>query len=337
MYISRLTDPLSMAEIENIGITSSRNNRQADITGLLVYFERLFFQIIEGEEQVVDQLFDTIGKDPRHQDIIRLKTEYDVEDRLFPAWSMKTINLDNNVDELIRPIKILLQAVTESHRIIEQYTQPSILKILNNGVNPLGVTPRRVEKIVLFADIVSYSSISEKRTIEEVFLILNTYFEICSRVIISKGGEVNKFLGDGLMAYFHVAQADDAIQACLDIMQELRYLRSNASEFSPLQLLYSGFGLAQGTVIEGNMGSHYKTDFTIIGDAVNTASRLEELTREVRRSLVLSESIRHHTRRPWVFVSLGNFALKGKLKQMEVFSIDHELVQDFEENVFSEV
>lgn len=312
--------------MEQIGITSSQNNRALNITGLLVYFERLFFQIIEGDDEKVDHLFLKIGQDPRHQDIIRLKTDYDVDQRLFPAWSMKTINLDSNVDELVRPIKILLQAVTESHTIIEQYTQPTILKILNNGVNPLGVIPIRVEKIILFSDIVSYSAISEKSTIEDVFLILNTYFEICSRIILDKGGEVNKLLGDGLMAYFDVEQADDSIQACLDIMQELRNLRNSASAHSPLRLLHSGFGLAQGTVIEGNMGSNFKTDYTVIGDAVNIASRLEGLTREVNRSLVLSESLKQSTKSPWVFVSLGKYSLKGKEKNMEVYSIEHDLV-----------
>ncbi len=248
---------------------------------------------------------------------------------------MKIINLDNNVDELIRPIKILLQSITESHTIIEQYTQPSVLKILNKGINPLFVPPTPVKKIILFADIVSYSTISERMTIEDVFLILNTYFEICSRIILSKGGEVNKFLGDGLMAYFKVEQADDSIQACLDIMAELKKLRSSSAPHSPLRLLNSGFGLAQGKVIEGNMGSSFKTDYTIIGDAVNTASRLEELTREVNRSLVLSESLKRSTKKPWIFVNLGKYSLKGKEKYTKVYSIDHELVNNLKENIFS--
>lgn len=334
IYISRLTDSLSIAEIERIGIISRENNKVVNITGLLVYFEKLFFQIIEGNEEKVDQLFVKIGRDPRHEDIIRLKTDYNIDHRLFSAWSMKTINLDNNVDELVRPIKVLLQAVMESHTIIEQYTQPTILKILNKGVNPLRVTPVRVEKIILFADIVSYSAISERSSIEDVFLVLNTYFEICSRIILGKGGQVNKFLGDGLMAYFDAEQADDSIQACLDILEELQKLRKEAPADSPLRLLNSGFGLAQGTVIEGNMGSHFKTDFTIIGDAVNIASRLEQLTREVNRAVVISESLANSTKKPWAYVSLGKYNLKGKAENTELYSIDHPLINDLKENIF---
>ena len=323
-----------MNEIEAIGVISSRNNQKVNITGLLVYFEKMFFQIIEGDDQDVDQLFAKIWKDPRHEDILRLKTEYEVSERLFPTWSMKTINLDRNVDELIRPIKILLQTVVESHTIIEQYTQPTILKILNKGINPLTVSPAPVERIILFADIVSYSTISEKMSIENVLLILNTYFEISSRIIVNKGGEVNKFIGDGLMAYFDVKHADNAIQSCLDIMEELRVLRQRVGDDSPLKFLYSGFGLAQGTVIEGNMGSVFKTDYTIIGDAVNTASRLEGLTREVKRPLLLSALLKGSTKKPWKFMSLGTYNLKGKEKNSEVFSIDHELVNEFKDNIF---
>lgn len=335
-YISRLAESLTLEEVEAISTISGENNRQYNITGLLVYFEKMFFQIIEGDDQTVDQLYLKIGKDPRHTDILRLKTEYDVGERLFPSWSMKTINLDQQVDDLLLPIKILLQTVIESHSIIEQYTQPTIIKMLNKGINPLKVEPVPLEKVILFTDIISYSSISEKLPIKETLLILNTYFEICSRIILQHGGEVNKFLGDGLMAYFDIAQSDNAIEACLQVLEELRQLRTTVSPDSPLRLLYSGFGLSQGSVIEGNMGSHFKTDYTIIGDAVNIASRLQEMTREVQYALVLSESLRQRTSKTWPFVSLGQYHLKGKKHKSEIYAIDHPLVSEFTANIFLE-
>jgi class 3 adenylate cyclase len=334
IYISKITNPLSNKEIESIGIVSSQNNKQRNVTGTLVFFEKMFFQIIEGDDNEVDQLFQKIGNDPRHCDIIRLKTEDDINDRLFPNWNMKMINLDNNVDDLLRPIKILLQTVIETHSMVERYTQPSVLKMLNKGLNPLTVKPVIAEKVILFADIISYTAISEKMTLEGTLLILNTYFEICSRIIFNKGGEVNKFMGDGLMAYFDIGQADNAIYACLEILEELRSLRQNSIENSPLKLVNSVFGLAQGKVIEGNMGSHYKTDYTIVGDAVNVAARLEKLTREVKRPLVLSESLKNSTKESWPYISLGNYNLKGKENMSEVYSIDLDIVNEYKENIF---
>ncbi len=333
-YISKITNPLSNKEIEQIGNISIQNNIQVNITGTLVFFEKMFFQIIEGDDKEVDRLYEKIGNDPRHCDILRLKTEDDINKRLFPNWYMKTINLDNNVDDLLRPIKILLQTVIETHSIIERFTQPSVLKILNKGLNPLTIKPVNVEKVILFADIISYTVISEKMTLEGTLLILNTYFEICSRIILNKGGEVNKFMGDGLMAYFDIEQADNAIHACLEILEELSSLRQNSIENSPLKLVNSVFGLAQGKVIEGNMGSHFKTDYTIIGDAVNEAARLEKLTREVKRSLVLSESLKDSTKESWSFISLGKYNLKGKKNISEVYSIDHDIVNEYKENIF---
>ena len=334
IYISKITNPLSNKEIEQIGNTSIQNNKQINITGTLVFFEKMFFQIIEGDDKEVDRLYEKIGNDPRHCDILRLKTEDDINERLFPNWFMKTINLDNNVDDMLRPIKILLQTVLETHSIIERYTQPSVLKILNKGLNPLAIKPVIVEKVILFADIISYTAISEKMTLEGTLLILNSYFEICSRIILNRGGEVNKFMGDGLMAYFDIGKADNAIHACLEILEELSGLRQNSIENSPLKLVNSGFGLDQGEVIEGNMGSHFKTDYTIIGDAVNLAARLEKLTREVKRPLVLSESVKRSTKESWPFISLGKYNLKGKKNMSEVYSIDLDIVNIFKENIF---
>ena len=139
IYISKIPNPLSNEEIESIGNVSSKNNMEINITGMLVFFEKMFFQIIEGDDREVDRLYEKIGNDPRHCDILRLKTEDDINERLLPDWYMKTINLDDNVDDLLRPIKILLQTVIETHSIVERYTQLSILKILNKGLNPLTV------------------------------------------------------------------------------------------------------------------------------------------------------------------------------------------------------
>ena len=334
IYISKLTYPLSNKEIELIGNVSIQNNRQVNITGTLVFFEKMFFQMLEGSDKEVDRLYEKIRKDSRHYDILRLKTEDNITERLFPNWHMKTINLENNVDDLLRPIKMLLQTVLETHSIIDRYTQPTILKILNKGLNPLAIKPVIIERVILFADIISYTAISEKLSLEGTLTVLNSYFEICSRIILKKGGEVNKFMGDGLMAYFDIGQADHAIHACLEILEELSSLRQNSGRNSPLKLINSGFGIAQGEVIEGNMGSHFKTDYTIIGDAVNVAARLEKMTREVKRSLVLSAPLKNSTKEPWSFISLGKYSLKGKKNISEVYSIDHDIVNKYKENIF---
>ena len=75
IYISKMTNPLSNKEIESIGDNASQNNKLVDITGTLVFFEKMFFQIIEGEDKEVDRLFEKIGNDPRHYGVLKLTAE----------------------------------------------------------------------------------------------------------------------------------------------------------------------------------------------------------------------------------------------------------------------
>ncbi len=229
-------------------------------------------------------------------------------------------------------MKILLQAITESHGVIAQYTQPAVLNIINKGLNPLAMASRKVEKIILFGDIVSFSALSEKLPVEQIVLMLNRYLEISSDLISKMGGEVTKFVGDCVMAYFDPELADNAIEACLNILDELQRERSLAQKGNPMRLLHCGFGLSQGVVIEGNMGSAIKKDYTIIGDPVNTAARLEALTRAVRKTIVLSEQVKNSARREWPFASLGRHDLKGKQEMTELYSMDHDLVNAFNES-----
>lgn len=321
-YISKFSRPLSAEEIEAIGEISSKNNQRQNITGVLLCSQGIFFQILEGEEGIIDRLYGKILRDNRHDDILCLNAERDIQERLFPDWSMRAINLDENTDIIIKPIKALLQTLNNSYRILEKYTQPTIVSLISSGINPLEVPLKKVEKIVLFSDIVSFSTLVEKLTCEEIVAILNNYFTICTKLIAARGGEVTKFIGDCVMAYFAAQKADAAIQASLEILEELEILRNSAPLDSPLRLLYNGIGLAQGEVIEGNIGSYMKMDYTILGDAVNVAQRLECLTRKQPRSLILSLAVKNSTAVPWKFINLGKTQVKGKEEAIEIFSID---------------
>ncbi len=330
-YISRLKEKLSLSEIESIGEAAKTKNDALGITGILIYFNDLFFQIIEGGANEIDDLYKSIKSDDRHQDILCLKGEFDLKLRYFPHWSMKVINLDKRTDELTLPIKLLLQALIDSHQVIEKYTQSSVLKVISGGINPLLIQPKQVDRIIVFGDVISYSTLSEQLSIEDVFLVLNSYFEVCTRIITKKGGEVNKFIGDGLMAYFDGDDADEAIEACLEILEELDQVRKLATSDSPLSLLYSGYGIAKGNVIEGNMGSDIKMDYTIIGDAVNTASRLESHTRFIEKSIVISELVKASCKKERDFIRMGKFYLKGKREHTAVYTLKDNLVDNFKE------
>ena len=129
-YISKVSQKFSFEEIDKLGKKSQVNNQTKQITGTLIYFNDLFFQIIEGDEIEIDKLYNKIRNDHRHEDILALKMENDITERYFPDWSMKLTNLEHNTNELSLPVKLLFQALIDSHLLIEKYTQPSVLKII---------------------------------------------------------------------------------------------------------------------------------------------------------------------------------------------------------------
>ncbi len=321
-YISDFSRSLTRKEIEGIGKISQTNNSREGITGVLLSCSGIFFQILEGEEEAIDNLYEKILQDDRHHKILCLKSELNVSERRFPEWSMEVIVLDENNDILMQPIKILLQTLGESQTILASYTQSGVLEAIANGVNPLTLTPRYTEKIIFFADIVSFSSITEKLPVTEVVELLNQFFTICTKAITSRGGEVTKFIGDCVMAHFNGDRADDALQASLDILSELEILRNQVPINSPLRVLYIGIGLSKGTVLEGNIGSQTKKEYTVIGDAVNVAARIEALTRQLNRFLVFSAPVRMGLSDRWRPVRLGDFHTKGREEIVEVYSID---------------
>lgn len=329
IYISSVNRQISDEEIESIGQVSSRNNKKVGITGVLISVHDYFFQVLEGEEDAIAAAVERIRRDPRHKDMRILKAETDIAERLFPKWSMRTIRLSGSGDLILQAIRDMLQNIAQSHRIIERYTQPSVLKFLTEGVNPLAVPPRKTEKILLFSDMVGFSYLSERFPVEEVADIVNAFLEVCSTTIAEHGGVVAKYVGDCTIAYFESDQADEAIAACLEVLRRVGGMRGRNHQCHLMKFLYCGFGLAAGTVIEGNFGSSVKMDYTVLGGTVNMAARLEALTREIAKPLAISESVKRAAHRPWSFIHVGDFQLKGLELPCPVYSLDDPILADF--------
>lgn len=118
-YVSRFESPLSESDVQAIGEQSRRNNERLDLTGVLMASGGLFYQVLEGPAEAVDEVYRKIVEDGRHTDLLLLSTETGV-DRLFPTWSMQTINLDAASHVRLFPLKALIMAVFEQTRLAEQ-------------------------------------------------------------------------------------------------------------------------------------------------------------------------------------------------------------------------
>ena len=181
---------------------------------------------------------------------------------------------------------------------------------------------REAEIAVLFADLRGFTSLCEHRLPFDTVFLLNRYFAEMGGAIEDVGGHVDKFIGDGVMALFGLRDgpkwgAIAALTAAKRMHERLAQLnRDLASELAqPLRL---GIGIHVGSVIVGDMGFGEATQLTAIGDVVNTASRLESLTKEHACELVVSGEVAHHAGLPIDELPRATLTIRGRAQPMEV-------------------
>jgi adenylate cyclase len=193
--------------------------------------------------------------------------------------------------------------------------------------NPQGLNLGGEKKLVtiFFSDLAGFTSLSENLPPEEVVGILNTYLERMTTVIIENGGFVNKFEGDAIMAFWGapLASADQAfkaMRAALRCQEELAALnRDFASQGLPS--LGMRIGINSGEVIVGNIGSQKRFEYTVIGDAVNLASRLEGINKQYRTAIICGSLAGSMAAGPIVLRRLDRVRVKGKLNPEEIFEV----------------
>jgi adenylate cyclase len=193
--------------------------------------------------------------------------------------------------------------------------------------NPQGLNLGGEKKLVtiFFSDLAGFTSLSEKLPPEEVVAILNTYLERMTNVIMANGGFVNKFEGDAIMAFWGAplaceGQAVQAILAALNCQKELLALNQDFSE-KGLPRLGMRIGINSGEVIVGNIGSQKRFEYTVIGDAVNLASRLEGINKQYQTKIICGSLVAQMAAGEIVLRRLDRVRVKGKQKPEEIFEV----------------
>ena len=174
-YVSKLNAVLNEEEILEIGRISSINNKHRDVTGVLISVRDYFFQVLEGEESIVDELVEKISRDPRHHEITILSAETGCEERLFTEWGMKTVALSESNDLMLLAIGMMLQNIAHSYSMVGRYTQPVLLKYLMEGINPLTIPIKKTERIVVSGSMTDFSGLSKDFALEDVVKALNNF------------------------------------------------------------------------------------------------------------------------------------------------------------------
>ena len=183
------------------------------------------------------------------------------------------------------------------------------------------------EVTVLFSDLRNFTSMSERLTPQQMLEILNRYFTRMDAIVSRHGGVVDKYMGDALMALFGAPlsnpdDADRAMQAALEMSNALDEL-NHRWEKRGLPAIGVGIGINTDIVVAGNMGSETRLNYTVIGDGVNLASRLEGLTKtpEYRARIIISGTTLAKSTRQYQTRRLGEVAVKGKQKPTEIFAL----------------
>jgi adenylate cyclase len=240
-----------------------------------------------------------------------------------------TVNPLTNPEGGVRGGLVVLEDISQEKRMkttMYRYLTPRVAEqVMALGEDALMVGERK-DVTILFSDIRGYTTLTENLGAAEVVSLLNQYFETMVEAVFNHEGTLDKFIGDALMAVFGAPlplienHAWRAVQAALEMRQRLE-------EFNQRRIIqeqpriHIGIGISSGEVVSGNIGSHKRMDYTVIGDGVNLSSRLEGVTKEYGCDIVLSEfTYQLCSDRIWVR-QLDKIRVKGKHQAVNIYEL----------------
>jgi adenylate cyclase len=237
------------------------------------------------------------------------------------------VRTDDEIGLLANAFNHMSEGLAERDQVrdlLGKVVSPAVAaKLLRDVV--LGGEEREVT--ILFSDLRRFTSMSEARSPQEILEILNHYFTRMSAIVDKHGGVVDKYVGDAMMALFGAPvagpdDADHAMETALEMSEALDELNRQWRE-QGRNALEVGIGINTDIVVAGNMGSRTRLNYTVIGDGVNLASRLEQLTKtpEYQARIIVSSSTLEKAKKHYRTRRLGQVAVKGKQKPTEIYAL----------------
>ena len=236
---------------------------------------------------------------------------------VFLIWSHSTYNNFATQSRLRKQIK----------KQFEHYLDPGMVKKLQKDPSLLKLGGETKTMTFLFSDIRGFTPISEKYkgNPEGLTKLINRFLTRMTDVIIKNGGTIDKFMGDCIMAFWN-APIDNpkhrqmAIKSAIEMQKELAKLNKKLIA-EGLPEINIGIGINSGEALVGNMGSEQRFDYSVIGDAVNLASRLESSSKTLGKTLVIGEGTRETIEDQFKFKYIDSITVKGKTEKIKVYTI----------------
>eukprot|EP00834_Sanchytrium_tribonematis_P001285 NODE_30_length_37342_cov_0.449507.p12 type:complete len:351 gc:universal NODE_30_length_37342_cov_0.449507:23811-24863(+) len=225
-----------------------------------------------------------------------------------------------------RGITLIIEDITEEKRAVttlSRYMSPELAKQVMHDRQLGGV---RKEVSVLFTDIRDFTRLSERMDAHEVVLFLNEYFDKCIDAVILNKGIVDKFIGDAMMAVFGVPfiGENDATNCCKSALQIIARLKvwNHERALNKQDPVIVGIGINTGEALSGNIGSDKRMEFSVIGDSVNTASRVEALTKIYKvQCLITENTMKNIDVRQFLIREIDNVIPVGKSSPIKIYEL----------------
>lgn len=334
----RTTIPLSENEINDF-IEVSHNNFKSKNPDSYNNFEKCYFNngegLIEGiSNNAKIKAFDNVflnGNDFLGNIMIGST----ISDYYFKKYSVYfnffAKNLSLLLDSFVKEIETS-QSMKRIRKAFSSFVPEEIIEdLIKNADNKTVTAGEKRNVCILICDIRSFTSISEKNKAENVVSFLNEYFSLMVKIIKKYGGSIDKFMGDSIMALFGapISYEDNVLRAVNASKEMLSFLPQIDTSLLTLpnevEKIDIGIGLHYGEVILGSIGCEDKKDYTVIGDSVNLASRLEGLTKIYGMHLVVSDSVTKHLPNSVITHRIDKVKVKGKQIPVCIYSIQSEL------------
>jgi adenylate cyclase len=223
------------------------------------------------------------------------------------------------------PILALVSEIRVKNRLartlLETYVGSHAGELILAGATRRG-SGTTVRAAIMICDLRDFTAISDNWPRDDVIELLNGYFDAISEPVARHGGEILKFMGDGLLAIFPLSQPSacaNLLHALTEARQGMIAFNEKHSESGRAPLNY-GVGVHVGDVMYGNIGSRTRLDFTVIGPAVNMASRLEALTKQLGRKVLLSRAFADFVQSDFDLERVGEHAVRGFSEPIELFA-----------------
>ncbi len=244
----------------------------------------------------------------------------------FDVKARSQVRSSDEVGDLAEAFDHMTEGLKERDKVKNLFSKFHGSSVAEDLINKdIGVGGQSKEVVVFFSDIRGFTAFSEKRSPEEVVEMLNEYFGVMVKIINHNGGVVDKFIGDAIMAVWGAPQSSDrdahkAVRACLEMRKALNELneRRIARGQPPISI---GMGLHAGAAISGTIGSDERMEYTVIGNTVNTASRIEASTKAFGADLLISDTVIEKIGEDFKTELAGAAEVKGRSEALKMFKV----------------